>query len=104
MNATVPVPSSAETASAGPRVTVRYWAAAKAAAGRAEDEVTASTVADALSAVTALHVDTPRFAQVLGVCSFLLRDRPLGNSSRDLGAVGVESGDVIDVLPPFAGG
>lgn len=104
MNATASDPSSGETATSEPRVTVRYWAAAKAAAGRAEDEVRAATVADALAAASVLHVDTPRFAQVLDVCSFLLGDTPLGNRSSDLASVRLESGDVIEVLPPFAGG
>ena len=101
MNATVADPSTGETTEP-PRVTVRYWAAAKAAAGRSHDEVQAGTVADALTAALALHEDSPRFAQVLAVCSFLLGETPLGG--RDLSAVALEAGDVIEALPPFAGG
>jgi len=83
-------------------VTVRYWAAARSAAGRAEDQVRARTVGAALDVVRALHQDAPRFAQVLGVCSLLLGDRPLG--SVDPAQVEVADGDVVEVLPPFAGG
>jgi molybdopterin synthase sulfur carrier subunit len=83
-------------------VTVRYWAAIKAAAATGHDEVSGETVADVLAAVRVLHADNPRFAQVLGVCSLLLGDRPLG--SADLSQVNVHPGDVIEVLPPFAGG
>lgn len=85
-----------------PMVTVRYWAAARAAAGRHDDAVAASTVAEALAAVRARHVDNPRLTQILTVSSLLLGDRPLG--SVDLSAVRVSAGDVIEVLPPFAGG
>jgi molybdopterin synthase sulfur carrier subunit len=91
-----------ETDVSSSRVTVRYWAAAKAAAGRAEDEVRADTVAEALAAAAALHTGAPRYAQVLSVCSFLLGDQPLGG--RDLSTVPLEAGDVIEALPPFAGG
>lgn len=81
---------------------MRYWAAARAAAGRAEDTVGAATVAAAIEAVLALHGDDPRLAKVIAVSSLLLGDRPLG--STDLSAVAVVGGDVIEVLPPFAGG
>jgi molybdopterin converting factor small subunit len=83
-------------------VTLRYWAAARAAAGRAEEEVDATTVAEALDGARGAHVDNPRFAQVLAVSSLLLADQPVG--SRDPRTVQVADGDVIEVLPPFAGG
>jgi sulfur-carrier protein len=83
-------------------VTVRYWAAARAAAGRVEDTVSGSTVSEVLAAARSLHADNPRFAQVLGISSLLLGDQPI--SSSDVGAVAVSPGDVIEVLPPFAGG
>jgi molybdopterin synthase sulfur carrier subunit len=106
---TLPDMSPRETASApdetnreAVRVTLRYWAAAKAAAGRAEDEVAATTVAGALDEARRAHVDNPRFAQVLGVSSLLLGEQPLG--SKDPETVQLRDGDVIEVLPPFAGG
>jgi sulfur-carrier protein len=84
------------------RVTVRYWAAARAAAGRAEDHVDAATVAEALDQARRTHADNPRFASVLTVSSLLVGDQPIG--SRDPETVPVVDGDVIEVLPPFAGG
>jgi molybdopterin converting factor small subunit len=94
-----------ETAAAMPRVEVRYWAAAKAAAGVPADTVEARTVADALDAVRDLHRDSARFAQVVSICSFLLDERPLGGRDRAaLAGVALADGAVLDVLPPFAGG
>jgi len=95
-------PSLVETDVSLPLVTVRYWAAAKAAAGRSEDQVRAATVASALGAAAAQHTAAPRYAQVVSVCSLLLGDQPLGG--QDLAEVHVNEGDVIEVLPPFAGG
>jgi molybdopterin converting factor small subunit len=83
-------------------VTVRYWAAARAAAGTAEEQVPGSTLAEVLAAAKAARPGSDRFAQVLGVCSFLVGDAPVGK--RDLRDVPLGPGDVIEVLPPFAGG
>src|SRR5690349_20259863 len=93
-------PSSSRTAEpqGGDGVTVRYWAAARAAAGRAEDTVRGASVADVLDAVRAVHGDNPRFAQVLAVSSLLVGDRPLG--ARDPADVAIGPGDVVEVLPP----
>ena len=85
-----------------PRVRVRYWAAAKAAAGVPGDTVAGRSVAEVLDAVRERHRDDPRFDKVLSVCSFLLSEAPLG--TRDLSDVPVADGDTLDVLPPFAGG
>lgn len=83
-------------------MTVRYWAAARAAAGRVEDQVAGTSVAEVLAAVRAVHAESSQFAQVLDVSSLLLGDQPLG--MRDLTEVSVGPGDVVEVLPPFAGG
>ena len=94
-----------ETGRSQPQVRIRYWAAARAAAGTAEDVIAARTVADALAGVRALRRDNPgldRFERVLSICSLLLDEQPLGG--RDHASVAVADGDVIDVLPPFAGG
>ena len=67
-------------------VTLRYWAAAKAAAGVAEDVVPVAgpvTLAELLDRAVALHPGT-RLDAVLGVCSVLVGDRPVG--SRDPGS------------------
>ena len=83
-------------------VTVRYWAAARAAAGRESDQVPATTLAEALQAVVALHAGNRRFADVVGVCSVLVGSAPV--SSRDPAQVPLSADDVVELLPPFAGG
>lgn len=84
------------------RITIRYWAAAKDAAGRAEDHVDAATLGDALAAVRTLHLDEPRFARVLAQCSLLVDGQPAGR--RDPDTVQLVDGASVEVLPPFAGG
>jgi len=83
-------------------VTVRYWAAARAAAGRSSDEVRAGSLAVVLDEVLALHQDDTRFAKVLGMCSILVGERPVG--AADHASVDVRAGDTVELLPPFAGG
>ena len=93
-----------ETSGEVETVTLRYWAAAKAAAGVAEDVVPVAgpvTLAELLDRAVALHPGT-RLDAVLGVCSVLVGDRPVG--SRDPGSVVVEPGETVEFLPPFAGG
>jgi sulfur-carrier protein len=85
-----------------PSVTVRYWAAARAAAGRESDEVPAATLHEALQAVLALHEGNRRFADVVGVCSVLVGSSPV--STQDPAGVRLQTGDVVELLPPFAGG
>jgi sulfur-carrier protein len=79
---------------------LRYWAGARAAAGTAEERLEAATLADALAQAGGRR--DARFAQVLGVCSFLVDGDPVG--SRDPAEVRLVAGSVVDVLPPFAGG
>lgn len=79
---------------------VRYFAAARAAAGVDEEHVDAATVAQALAAVRERH--DARFAEVLACCSLLLDGDPVGR--RDPGAVPTGPEAVLEVLPPFAGG
>ena len=85
-------------------VTLRYWASARAAAGVAEDAVPMTgplTLADALRRAVALHPGTSLEA-VLGVCSVLVGDRPVG--TQDPATVHLAPGDTVEFLPPFAGG
>jgi molybdopterin converting factor small subunit len=82
--------------------TIRYWAAAKAAAGTAEEPYRAATLADALAAARAHHAAEPEFARVLLRCSFLVDGSPVG--TRDHAAVPLQDGGTVEVLPPFAGG
>ena len=86
-------------------VTVRYWAAARAAAGTEQDELPVSdgaTLADVLAGVLALHADRPRLTDVVAMCSVLVGDRPVG--ATDPALVRLRAGDVVELLPPFAGG
>ena len=81
-------------------VTLRYWAAAKAAAGLAEERVPADSLAAALARAAELHGE--RLAGVLARCSFLVDGDPVGARPHDDVALG--PGAVVEVLPPFAGG
>ncbi|WP_299931033.1 MoaD/ThiS family protein [uncultured Nocardioides sp.] len=88
-------------------ITVRYWAGARAAAGTAEDVIEADattgelTLADVVARVLELHPGD-QMARTVGVCSVLLGDRPVG--SQDPAQVVVRAGEVVELLPPFAGG
>jgi sulfur-carrier protein len=82
--------------------TIRYWAAAKAAAGTAEERYEAKTLADALDRARERHVERPDFARVLLRCSFLVDGEPVGKRAHD--AVELNDGGTVEVLPPFAGG
>jgi len=77
-------------------VTVRLFAAARAAAGAAEVSVAAGTLESVLADAVAAG---PGLLTVLPQCSFLVNEL----SCRDM-LVAVTDGDVVDVLPPFAGG
>ncbi|MFD7653679.1 MoaD/ThiS family protein [Actinosynnema sp. NPDC059797] len=83
------------------RLTVRYFAGARAAVGVADESFDlpeeAPTVAAVLAAVRDRHGD--RVTRVLPACSFLLD----GVAVRDHDTT-VWSGSQLDVLPPFAGG
>jgi molybdopterin synthase sulfur carrier subunit len=80
--------------------TIRYFAAARAAAG-VETELLelpdGASVDDALAAIRQRH--GAELARVLDRCSFLLDEIAV----RDHTAV-VPAGATLDVLPPFAGG
>ncbi|MGW0598310.1 MoaD/ThiS family protein [Streptomyces sp. NPDC002776] len=82
------------------KVTVRYWAAAKAAAGVAQEPYEAATLADALAAVRARHPG--ELSRVLLRCSFLIDGDPVG--TREHETVRLADGGTVEVLPPFAGG
>src|SRR6478752_5502709 len=92
-------------------ITVRYWAGARAAAGTAEDvwetDGTSGGTSGELSLaeVVALVLERhpgEQMARTVGVCSVLLGDRPV--RTQDPGSVVVRPGDVVELLPPFAGG
>ncbi|NYD39286.1 molybdopterin converting factor small subunit [Actinomycetospora corticicola] len=81
-------------------VTVRYFAGAKAAAGRGSEPVTVpvgTTIAALVEAIAADHGEA--LVKVLAASSFLL-DGTAVHSRDDV----LADGAVLDVLPPFAGG
>lgn len=85
-----------------PKITIRYWAAAKSAAGVAEEAVEADTLAGALSAAVASRAPDDRLRSVLARSSFLVDATPVGRAARESVVLG--DGAVVEVLPPFAGG
>jgi len=90
--------------SGGQKICVRYWASAKAAAGVSVDDLPvdgAISLTEVRRRVVALHPGT-RLAQVLGACSTLVGEQPVGSSDPEL--VVVAPGAVVEFLPPFAGG
>jgi sulfur-carrier protein len=83
-------------------VTVRYWAAAKQAAGVAEETLDADTLAGAIAAALARRGQDPRLRAVLDRSSFLVDGSAVGRGSAE--EVVLPEAAVIEVLPPFAGG
>ncbi len=86
---------------------VRYFAAARAAAGVDEERFDVSdgaTLESLLAAILAVKrpeppAGTPPLARILSRSSFLLNEVAVRNASAAL-----NPDDVVDVLPPFAGG
>ncbi|MEU4111441.1 MoaD/ThiS family protein [Streptomyces sp. NPDC048208] len=83
-----------------PKVTVRYWAAAKAAAGIADEPYDADTLAEALASVRERHPG--ELTRVLARCAFLVDGAPVGTRAHE--TVRLAEGGTVEVLPPFAGG
>jgi len=80
------------------QVTVRYFAGARAAAGRSEERLPAGLDRDRFIAQLAAR-HGHRLATVLTAASFLVN----GTTWRDHEAP-LPAGATVDVLPPFAGG
>ncbi len=77
-------------------MTVRYWAAAKAAAGVAEESIEAGTIAELLEQAAATR--GAELARVLRRCSVLVDGRRAKTDDQ------LVDGAVVELLPPFAGG
>lgn len=75
---------------------VRFFAAAKAATKTAQVEIDGNSVGEVLNQAKTMFAD---LGQVLSKCSLLLNE----TSCNDL-TVSVNDSDILDVLPPFAGG
>lgn len=81
-------------------ITVRYFAAARAAAGLPNEDLDirdGATVADAIEAIAGQHGEALR--KVLPACSFLVDSVAVRDRTTPL-----RPGAELDVLPPFAGG
>ena len=78
-------------------VTVRYWAGARAAAGRSEERLPVGTVGELLRRINA----DPGLSRVVPACSLLVDGVGV---RREDGDRLLPAGAVVDVLPPFAGG
>ena len=76
---------------------VRYFAGARAAAGRSSERIAAGSLDDLVVILTARHGE--RLAMVLKAASFLID----GLACHDRNAA-LPAGATVDVLPPFAGG
>lgn len=85
-----------------PMVTIRYWAAAKEAAGVAEESLEAVTLRDALNTAVVKRKPDRRLEAVIARSSFLVNADPVGRAARE--SIVLDEGAVIEVLPPFAGG
>ena len=85
-----------------PTVTIRYWAAAKEAAGVAEESVDADTLRDALDTAIAGRRPDNRLAVVIARSSFLVNADPVGRTAKE--SIVLDEGAVVEVLPSFAGG
>ena len=86
-------------------VTVRYWAAARAAAGVGEDRIPTDgpvSLAEILERTLGLHPEADGLERVIAACSVLVGDTPVGR--RDPAEVMVSPGSSVEFLPPFAGG
>lgn len=75
---------------------IHYFAAARAAAGVAEEEAeTHATLEELLAAAATRH---PQLEPILARCSFLI------DGHRATPHTPLEGAQRVDVLPPFAGG
>lgn len=83
----------------GIQVTVRFFAAAQAAAGAESETVRLGPGATVADVIDGLAARDGRLATVLSRCSYLCD----GIAVRDVTTT-LRSGATIDVLPPFAGG
>jgi sulfur-carrier protein len=81
------------------KVTVRYFAAARAAAGFDDEIIGVAPGTTVETLVQNLADRSPELAKVLQRCSYLCD----GIAVRDLGMT-LRDAQTVDVLPPFAGG
>ena len=80
-------------------VTVRYFAAARAAAGMEAETLDVAPGTSVKDLVERLGARSPKLAAVLDRCSFLCDGMAVRNRAEPL-----RTNQTVDVLPPFAGG
>ena len=80
-------------------VNVRYFAAARAAAGSDGEALSVEPDATIADLIEILSRRDPKLATVLSRCSYLCDGVAVRNHEMPL-----RTGHIIDVLPPFAGG
>lgn len=80
------------------RVRLRLFASAREAAGRADDELEASTLAEALAAARAAY--GPAFSEVLDHARVWVN----GDEPPDGESAVLADGDEVAVVPPVSGG
>jgi molybdopterin synthase sulfur carrier subunit len=81
------------------RVTVRYFAAARAATGMDSETLGLTPGMSVKDLVEHLGTRDPKLAAVLDRCSFLCDGVAVRNRAEPL-----RTNQTVDVLPPFAGG
>ncbi len=82
------------------RISLHYWAGARAAAGTETESWSVGSIAEALEAAQLARAD-PHFSRVLSVCSVLVDGAVV--RKEDLYRP-VEGSVTAEILPPFAGG
>jgi molybdopterin synthase sulfur carrier subunit len=80
-------------------ITVRYFAAARAAAGSESEQLAVRAGATVGELVDTLGGRSPELARVLSRCSYLCDGMAVRDQTQPL-----QAGNTVDVLPPFAGG
>jgi sulfur-carrier protein len=91
--------SRAPAETEGIPITVRYFAAARAAAGAESETVILRPGSTVAELVEKIAVPGSRLATVLTRCSYLCDGIAVRDETTPL-----RGGNTIDVLPPFAGG
>ena len=77
-------------------IEIRYFAAARAAAGVSSERVNPASLSPILTQVT---TNNPALAHVIEQCSFLVDSVAVNDMNMP-----IKAGSFIDVLPRFAGG
>ncbi len=84
------------------QVFVRYFAAARAAAGTESETLTVRPGTTVAEVVHRLAERNPRLSTVLSRCSYLCDGIAVSSAAATVRTV--KSAETVDVLPPFAGG